>query len=112
MMSVTQLRAARTLPRQLRTLQRSLATTARQLDSKAVAPTTNETTPEVPSGATPTDIAQAPNRTGIWSRSQKPRSQAMTGPRFEQTDYELQVRLREELPLDPWAGAEAYELTS
>jgi len=28
---------------------------------------------------------QAPNRAGIWSRSQKPREQAMVGPRFEQT---------------------------
>jgi NADH dehydrogenase (ubiquinone) Fe-S protein 6 len=28
---------------------------------------------------------QAPNRAAIWSRSQKPREQAMVGPRFEQT---------------------------
>ncbi|KAK5189178.1 hypothetical protein LTR16_008038, partial [Cryomyces antarcticus] len=33
---------------------------------------------------------QAPNRKGIWSRSQRPRSQAMTGPRFEQTIMEDQ----------------------
>ncbi|KAF2090756.1 NADH-ubiquinone oxidoreductase, partial [Saccharata proteae CBS 121410] len=28
---------------------------------------------------------QAPNRKGIWSRSQQPRERAMVGPRFEQT---------------------------
>ena len=35
---------------------------------------------------------QAPNRKGIWSRSQQPREAAMTGPRFEQTIMEDQVR--------------------
>lgn len=34
---------------------------------------------------------QAPNRAGIWSRSQNPRAKAMSGPRFEQTIMELQV---------------------
>lgn len=37
-------------------------------------------------------VVQAPNRTGIWSRSQNPRAKAMTGPRFEQTIMEFQVR--------------------
>jgi hypothetical protein len=36
---------------------------------------------------------QAPNRKGIWSRSQQPREKAMVGPRFEQTIMEDQVRL-------------------
>jgi NADH dehydrogenase (ubiquinone) Fe-S protein 6 len=36
--------------------------------------------------------AQAPNRQGIWSRSQKPREQAMVGPRFEQMVMKDQVR--------------------
>jgi NADH dehydrogenase (ubiquinone) Fe-S protein 6 len=36
-------------------------------------------------------VQQAPNRTGVWSRSQNPRAQAMTGPRFEQTIMEYQV---------------------
>jgi NADH dehydrogenase (ubiquinone) Fe-S protein 6 len=36
-------------------------------------------------------VQQAPNRTGVWSRSQNPRAQAMTGPRFEQTIMEFQV---------------------
>ncbi|KAI8635073.1 hypothetical protein F5Y19DRAFT_470122 [Xylariaceae sp. FL1651] len=35
-------------------------------------------------------LKQAPNRTEIWSRSQRPRAKAMVGPRFEQTDFELQ----------------------
>jgi NADH dehydrogenase (ubiquinone) Fe-S protein 6 len=34
---------------------------------------------------------QAPNRSGIWSRSQQERSVAMSGPRFEQTIIETQV---------------------
>lgn len=34
---------------------------------------------------------QAPNRSGIWSRSQQPREVAMANPRFEQTIIDLQV---------------------
>ena len=34
---------------------------------------------------------QAPNRAGVWSRSQQPRERAMAGPRFEQTMMEYQV---------------------
>ncbi|KAK4123330.1 NADH:ubiquinone oxidoreductase 18.4kD subunit, partial [Parathielavia appendiculata] len=37
-------------------------------------------------------VLQAPNRAEVWSRSQRPRSVAMTGPRFEQTDFALQPR--------------------
>ena len=36
---------------------------------------------------------QAPNREGIWSRSQQPREVAMSGPRFEQSIIEDQMRL-------------------
>ena len=36
---------------------------------------------------------QAPNREGVWSRSQQERSTAMVGPRFEQTIMEYQVGL-------------------
>jgi len=35
---------------------------------------------------------QAPNRKGIWTRSQQPRARAMVGPRFEQTILEDQPR--------------------
>jgi len=38
-------------------------------------------------------VTQAPNRLGVWSRSQNPRAKAMTGPRFEQTIIESQVSL-------------------
>lgn len=34
---------------------------------------------------------QAPNRQGVWSRSQQPRELAMSGPRFEQTIMAAQV---------------------
>ncbi|KAK3627877.1 hypothetical protein LTR56_018993 [Elasticomyces elasticus] len=37
-------------------------------------------------------VMQAPNRKSIWSRSQKPREEAMVGPRFEQTIMEDQPR--------------------
>lgn len=36
------------------------------------------------------EVIQAPNRATIWSRSQNPRREAMTGPRFEQTLFEFQ----------------------
>ena len=35
---------------------------------------------------------QAPNRKTTWARSQQDRAIAMTGPRFEQTMMEYQVR--------------------
>jgi len=35
-------------------------------------------------------MMQAPNRIGVWSRSQNPRAKAMSGPRFEQTIMEYQ----------------------
>ncbi|EMF12312.1 NADH-ubiquinone oxidoreductase [Sphaerulina musiva SO2202] len=37
-------------------------------------------------------VMQAPNRATVWSRSQKPRAEAMVGPRFEQTIMEDQPR--------------------
>ncbi|KAK3368108.1 hypothetical protein B0H63DRAFT_487700 [Podospora didyma] len=84
--------AARGLARQCTLTQRTFAATARQLDSTTTPPlpasTESVTTPaEAP---TTTAVQQAPNRTEIWSRSQQPRSKAMMGPRFEQTDFELQ----------------------
>lgn len=36
-------------------------------------------------------VMQAPNRKGVWSRSQNPRPVAMSGPRFERTIMEYQV---------------------
>ncbi|KAK0711417.1 hypothetical protein B0H67DRAFT_555401 [Lasiosphaeris hirsuta] len=90
-MYASQLRAAHRLLRQCALAQRSFATTARQLEAAATAKTTS-TAPVVPEEPVPISVEQAPNRADIWSRSQQPRSKAMTGPRFEQTDYELQPR--------------------
>ncbi|KAL2164264.1 hypothetical protein VTH06DRAFT_3480 [Thermothelomyces fergusii] len=67
-------------------------TTARQLKGEDVAAAPTQTTVPTTEGPAPTAVAQAPNRAGIWSRSQRPRAEAMTGPRFEQTDFELQPR--------------------
>ncbi|KAK4137171.1 hypothetical protein BT67DRAFT_438427 [Trichocladium antarcticum] len=83
------------LPRHLS--KRSFTATGRQLESatsgSATTPTTADTkVPHVPEGAVPTAASQAPNRAEIWSRNQRPRAVAMTGPRFEQTDFELQPR--------------------
>jgi hypothetical protein len=47
---------------------------------------------ESPEAAEKMRVAQAPNYKGIWSRSQNPREVAMSGPRFEQSIMEDQVR--------------------
>lgn len=46
---------------------------------------------ELPEDAERQRVMQAPNRKGVWSRSQQPRERAMSGPRFEQTLMEFQV---------------------
>jgi NADH dehydrogenase (ubiquinone) Fe-S protein 6 len=81
---------------------RSFTVTARQLEQQSSAsatsnstttPTTagTQTAPQVTEGPAPTAVTQAPNRADVWSTSQRPRAVAMTGPRFEQTDFERQV---------------------
>lgn len=47
---------------------------------------------ELPEDSERQRVMQAPNREKPWSRSQQPRERAMTGPRFEQTIMEYQVR--------------------
>lgn len=89
MMPATYLRSARGLSGLAR---RAFTTTARQLEEKAVAPTSTETPAPKLYSEKPAEVPQAPNRKEIWSRSQRPRNVAMTGPRFEQTDFDLQVR--------------------
>lgn len=80
------------LSRQLALSQRAFATTARQLEAGPAVPAKKaETAPQVTEGPAPTEVKQAPNRADIWAPSQRPRSKAMTGPRFEQTNYDLQV---------------------
>ena len=46
---------------------------------------------EMPEDGERQRVMQAPNREGVWSRSQQPRERAMSGPRFEQTIMEYQV---------------------
>lgn len=89
MMSAASLRTARGLTR---LAHRSFTTTARQLEEKAVTPASTQSPAPKLFSQPPTELAQAPNRKEIWSRSQRPRSAAMVGPRFEQTDFDLQVR--------------------
>lgn len=48
---------------------------------------------EMPEDAEQQRQMQAPNRARPWSRSQADRALAMSGPRFEQTIMEYQVRL-------------------
>ncbi|EFQ33344.1 zinc-finger domain-containing protein [Colletotrichum graminicola] len=85
-------RATSALSRQLRVASRpfSVSTTVRTTERPAVVEKNEAATPQVADNTVPATISQAPNRAVIWSRSQKPRAEAMTGPRFEQTDFSLQ----------------------
>ncbi|KAJ2906230.1 hypothetical protein MKZ38_002655 [Zalerion maritima] len=95
MLSVTRLQAARGLARQLRASQRVFSVSARQWEEAASPTKTTKTTastsqPAVVEVEEHADVPQAPNRSEVWAKGQQPRSQAMTGPRFEQTDFDLQ----------------------
>jgi NADH dehydrogenase (ubiquinone) Fe-S protein 6 len=101
-MFASRFRAARGLSRQLQLARPSssrafTSSAARQVDLAPVATTEKKSAvPPLVDGEEgeplSTPAKQAPNRTGVWSRSQKPRDEAMMGPRFEQTDYTMQVR--------------------
>ncbi|RCI10008.1 hypothetical protein L249_8405 [Ophiocordyceps polyrhachis-furcata BCC 54312] len=85
------LRPISLLARNTRPLQRTFGTSGRLLE--AAVPTTTETAIENAESkelSQSKELGQAPNRVDVWSRSQNPRSKAMTGPRFEQTDMSLQ----------------------
>ncbi|KAK4685615.1 NADH dehydrogenase (ubiquinone) Fe-S protein 6, partial [Tremellales sp. Uapishka_1] len=43
-----------------------------------------------PTSATPENLQQSPNVPTTWSTSQNPKPRAMSGPRFEQTNLDLQ----------------------
>lgn len=92
-MATTQLRAARSMARALRVSPRTFTTSARYFEASvpSTSKSSTEPTPAPVDENKPAEINQAPNKVGVWSRSQKPRSKAMTGPRFEQTDFDLQV---------------------
>lgn len=89
MIPAASLRTARGLTR---FAHRSFTTTARRFEEKAVAPVSTASPIPKLESHTPAELPQAPNRKEIWSRSQRPRNEAMVGPRFEQTDFDLQVR--------------------
>ncbi|OAA43135.1 NADH:ubiquinone oxidoreductase 18.4kD subunit [Metarhizium rileyi] len=89
-MAFPQLRSIGALARQLRVSQRAFTTSARQLEAAVPSTTRTEMSPATIEETQIKPVEQAPNRVDIWSRSQKPRSKAMTGPRFEQTDFDLQ----------------------
>ncbi|KAI5864462.1 zinc-finger domain-containing protein [Durotheca rogersii] len=87
--------------------QRSFAASVRLHDTTKPIAAKAETTPETKSeedslGLVENEergLKQAPNRKEIWSRSQKPRAAAMSGPRFEQTDFDLQPQSRAAIEL-------------
>jgi NADH dehydrogenase (ubiquinone) Fe-S protein 6 len=90
-MASSQLRVSNTLARSLRLTNRSFTTSARRFE--AAVPASSNASAAVTEESAPKELTQAPNRTGVWSRSQKPRVQAMTGPRFEQTEFAHQASL-------------------
>ena len=97
-MSASRLRAAGGLARQLRIASRPFTASARQLDQIPIpaVPESEKTIQKVEEHGKEV-VPQAPNRVGVWSTNQRPREKAMTGPRFEQTEFGLQVRMT---PLD------------
>jgi NADH dehydrogenase (ubiquinone) Fe-S protein 6 len=90
-MASSQLRSIGALARQLRVPRRAFATTTRQLSGAVPAGSRTETSATLAEETQIKPVEQAPNRVETWSRSQKPRSTAMSGPRFEQTEFHLQV---------------------
>ncbi|ORY69718.1 zinc-finger domain-containing protein [Pseudomassariella vexata] len=103
-------RAASQLQQRTHVAQRAFTSSALRLanDAKsAILENKIETTPQAKSeeeslGVTENEergLQQAPNRKGIWSRSQRPRAKAMTGPRFEQTDFDLQPQSKAAIEL-------------
>ncbi|OTB08611.1 hypothetical protein M426DRAFT_316626 [Hypoxylon sp. CI-4A] len=95
------------LPQRTCATQRTFVASARLLDTTNPLSVKAETTPETKSeedslGVVENEergLQQAPNRKEIWSRSQRPRAVAMSGPRFEQTDFDLQPQSRAAIEL-------------
>ncbi|TGJ81072.1 hypothetical protein E0Z10_g7674 [Xylaria hypoxylon] len=97
MISRVSIRSAARFSQQTCAVRRTFAVSARLCEKNTIN-VKGETTPETKGEEdslgltenTERGLSQAPNRTEIWSRSQKPRATAMSGPRFEQTDFDLQ----------------------
>ncbi|KAI1143829.1 zinc-finger domain-containing protein [Hypoxylon sp. FL0543] len=98
MFSRLAVRSSLQLPQRACATQRTFAASARLLETTNPIAVKAETTPETKReedslGVVENEergLTQAPNRKEIWSRSQRPRAAAMKGPRFEQTDFDLQ----------------------
>ncbi|KAI1768855.1 zinc-finger domain-containing protein [Hypoxylon sp. FL1150] len=98
MLSRLAIRKSLQLPQRACAAQRTFAASARRFEATNTIAVKGETTPETKSeedslGVVENEergLQQAPNRKEIWSRSQRPRATAMSGPRFEQTDFSLQ----------------------
>lgn len=86
-MAASQMRAIGSISRSLRVSHRAFSMSARRFESSV-----STSKAETSLAEAERELPQSPNRVGVWSRSQKPRVSAMTGPRFEQTDFDLQVR--------------------
>ncbi|CAI4219524.1 unnamed protein product [Parascedosporium putredinis] len=84
-MSTASLRTLGGLTRRVRVPARAFTTTARQFEAA-----TQNSVPVEAEADSKAISQQAPNRVGIWARGQRARAQAMTGPRFEQTDFAVQ----------------------
>lgn len=70
-------------------VQRLSTTTLRKTSVKSVAAYTTSLQPS--SKPVGVDIQQAENRATTWSKSQRSKADAFSGPRFEQTDLSAQV---------------------
>lgn len=92
-MATSQMRAIGAFARSVRMSQRAFTTSARQFQAAPTLKTPTEKAPVEVEEATTVEVTQAPNRQGIWTRSQRPRTKAMSGPRFEQTDFSVQVHM-------------------
>ncbi|TAQ87721.1 hypothetical protein B7494_g3940 [Chlorociboria aeruginascens] len=96
MLPITRARALRALPRTFQIpARRNYANdlTPKKQDDSTALPTGDEqkiSLQETPEEKVKFQTLQAPNRKEVWSRNQKPRAQAMTGPRFEQTIMKYQ----------------------
>lgn len=89
--AATRLRAALPLRAAVRTLRHSSTASSSPTTTAHTTQLAADNKPVTPAPVPAAPTAQAPNRAEIWSRSQKSRAEAMVGPRFEQTDFELQV---------------------
>ncbi|KAI1393704.1 zinc-finger domain-containing protein [Hypoxylon trugodes] len=107
MLSRLTVRKSLQIPQRVCAAQRTFVASAHRFDTTNTIAVKSETTPETKSeedslGVVENEergLKQAPNRKEIWSRSQKPRAAAMTGPRFEQTDFALQPQSKAAIEL-------------